>query len=203
MVVHRRIVKLNVTPKELDAYNPPRGIIMLTLEQLYDDKGAPKNQAYVEFAASNFQPEEMLRKDLSDIRHHLGDFWRNRILEDAITYHPKSPKRLYRLEGILDHPLITGKPIVRTPGGVAARKVDVPLEIRRAADAAGDRHEVFIPADRIKSQFVISTQNNEPFWIKSKHSRQEKRRVQRSAEEVVEERGPVEEGFDYGTLDEG
>jgi len=207
MTVHRRIVELRITPDELMAFNPPRGIIMLTLEdnhrtqKVIDDP--TEGRAIIEFGASDGQPEPILRKNLGDIRHHLGDYWRNRIINDAITYHPKSPRRLYRIEALLDHPLLTGRPIVRTPGGAAVRKVDVPLEIKRLADGAKDVTEVPINPDRLREQMVIATENNAPFWIKSKYTKQEKRLVNRNAEEMEEELGPPEEMYDYGTIEEG
>lgn len=205
MTVFRRIAKLNVTREEINAYSPPRGIIASELEWVLDrETGKPKNQAVMEFACSDYQPEEMLRKNLSDIRYHLHDgFWRNRIVEDAITYHPKSARRIYRIEAILDHPLITGKPIRRRPGGVEARRVDVPLAIRKAAEEAGDVHEISISPARMASQLVIATRNNEPFWIKPKYVNQERQRVVRGPEEVVEQMGPLENKFDYGTIEEG
>ena len=203
MTVFRRIAKLSVTPQELMAYNPPKGIVAITLEELKDDKGRPKNQAYIEFVCSNYQPEPALQKNLSDIRHHLGDYWRNRIIEDNVTTHPKSPKRAYRIESILEHPLLTGKPIIRDAGRAATRKVDVPLAIRRAGEEARDVHEIAIAPWRMKSQLVIATEQNDPFWIKPKYVRQERKRVVRGPEDIVEEVGEQENMFDYGTIDEG
>ena len=138
-MVDRRIVRLKATEADMNNYNPPPGINLIFLEWFHD-----KGEVIVEFVSSQLQPDPLLRKSAQDIRHELGTTWRNRLLQDNLGSHPKSPRRAMVVESILNHPFLTGKAKGMTnrneliPSGMEL----TPRELKRAGETAIDVHDV-------------------------------------------------------------
>lgn len=128
-MVDRKVVKLNMTQAEAATYRPPPGVNVTWLEWL------PSKKAVIaEFSASDVQPDPLLRRSAKDITHELGTSLRNRIIDNNMgTYH-LSPRRIMRVEALLDHPFLK----------------DAPREVKRNVEAATDVHELAVPKEAVE-----------------------------------------------------
>jgi hypothetical protein len=122
LTIHRQIVKLRLSPQELAAYTPPKGVDMQVLEWI-----PKKQEVIVEFISSDNQPEPEMRKTARHLDHELAthNMLRNRVVEKLRTHH-KSQPRSHVVQSLLNHPQLP----------------DAPAEVKKAFEAAKHVHNV-------------------------------------------------------------
>lgn len=182
-MVEHYIAKLKLTPEEYNSYNPSTGVDMVKLEEGPD-------YFVVVFVGSDLNPNPILQKTASEIRHDVLTTFRNRILEDNITTHPMLPPRLQKIETILDHPNVTSH---------------VSRELKMAAEAATEVHDVELTKeqfDEIKKDRE-SGRELEPKEIRRKRSQVMER--QSDGRVVTRDSGREEERYvvQFGVVDIG
>lgn len=130
-MVERRTVKLNMTPEEARTYRAPPGIDIMWLEWM------PSQKAVIaEFVTSDVQPDPLLRRSAKDVTHELGTALKNRVIDGNMGHqHHLSPRRAYRIEAMLDHPLLQS----------------APREVKRNVEAATDVHDVLLTKEQVES----------------------------------------------------
>ena len=167
-MIDRRIVKLNVSQDELASWTAPKGISFVVLEWI-----PVKEQAIIEFACSELAIDPLERKNMTDIRHILGTQWRNRLIEDNITNHPASPKRIMTVGGILNHPFITGEGEKTFKGRsmLQSGKPIISQELKKAADSAIDLHEIEMSPTQAQQNLKLGS-TGEPLKIEPREVRQ-------------------------------
>lgn len=171
-MVERRVVKLKLSPEEMQLYVPPHGVDVIWLEYK-----PSRNEAVAEFVTSDAQPDPLLRKSAKDIRHELGTYWRNRLLEDNISHH-LSPRRAMRVEGLLNHPLLE----------------NAPREVKRMVDAATDVHEVKLTKEQADAMATGKRgAKAEPKEVRTEHRRSENL-GEYDVETYVYEMGQIDSG---------
>lgn len=134
MTVSREIVKLLYTRPEAWEYsiNPPPEALGISVSWLQwlplKPNETEKDQKVItEFITSDRYLVRTEQKTEKDIRLLLGTHFRNRLLDRGLS-HQDSPTIALRIEAPLGHPLVAGPTASR--------------EIKRAAETAGDVHEV-------------------------------------------------------------
>lgn len=129
-MVERYLARLKLTPEEAAAYSPKPGVDILWLDWEKPDV------VVAEFVGSDLFPQAILRKTAADIRNDVLATFRNRIVEDNLGTHPKSPQRALKIETLLEHPNVTRS---------------VPRELKMAAEAATEVHDVEMTKEELNS----------------------------------------------------
>src|SRR5215212_2400130 len=169
-MVDRRIVKLKATQEMMEKYNPPPGINLIFLEWM-----PKKEEVIVEFVASPLQPDPVYRKNMNDIRHELGLVWRDRLLQDDLRQHEKSPRRAMVVESILNHPFITGDTKGINLEGLLPSGVQLsPRELKKAAEEAIDTKEIKMSPEQAEEQIRLGS-TGQKLNIQPVEVRQERR----------------------------
>jgi hypothetical protein len=120
-LVETYIARLRLTPEEVAAYNPRPGVDVLWLEREKPDV------MVAQFVGSDLYPQPHLRRTAAQLRTEVLDTFRGRVIDDNLTYHPKTPRRLLKIETILDHPNVSS---------------GVTRELKMAAEGATEVHDV-------------------------------------------------------------
>lgn len=177
-----------MTHEDALAYRPPTGIDVNFMGWEKEDV------VVVEFVGTDLHPNELYKKTVGEIRHEVQTAFRNRLISDNLgTYHQASP-RVMQVHAILEHPLVSG------PG--------VSREIKRAAEAATDVHEIEMTRDEVREMKQnLPHPKYQADYLEPKEIRHRKRRfMDRTPEgkEIVREE-PAEDVsvFTSGLIDSG
>lgn len=123
-MVDRYIAKLNLTPEQVAAYNPPKGIDVGWFNWEKPDV------VVAVFVGSDLHPNPLYRKTANQLRDEVHTTFRNRIVEDNLQTYFNLPPRLMKIETILEHPDVT------------SRESGASREIIKAAEGATEVHDV-------------------------------------------------------------
>lgn len=187
----------------MEKYNPPPGISLIFLEWM-----PKKEEVIVEFVTSSLQPDPIYRKNMNDIRHELGLVWRDRLLQDDLRQHEKSPRRAMVVESILNHPFITGDTKGIDIEGLLPAGVQLsPRELKKAAEEAVDTKEIKMSPQQAEEQIRLGS-TGQKLNIQPVEVRQERRLEQilsmgGEKAEYREVYGPEENVYLQGVLDSG
>jgi hypothetical protein len=190
------MARLAMSYEESLKYVPPAGLNVSFLEWL-DEQGKTieepqqiimnAKQVVIEYLCTDKEPDPVLNKSMNDIRHELGTTWRNRLLEDNLSSHPQRPRKGMMVEINLGSTLLK----------------DAPEDIRRAADAATDIHDIEVSPYEAEHAKVESTGKRLPF-VQPRAVVQDKILQQQGPEKgVVEVLGPERYRYKMGVLDIG
>lgn len=151
-MVERYLARLKLTQDEAALYNPRPGTDILWLEWEKPDV------VVAEFVGSDLNPISALRKSAAEIRQEVRIDFRNRVVEDNLGSHPKSPRRALKIETYLEHPNVTSD--------------TTPHELKKAAEAATEVHDVELTKEQFNMiQRPDSGEKLEPREIR--HTRQQ------------------------------
>lgn len=190
-MVERQWVRLNLTPEEVNLYEPPKGIDVSWVEW------EKPNVVVAEFICSDLQPDPQFRKTEDDLRHEILTHFKGKLIDESLGGYHRYSQRGFKLDVVLNSPLVTGR--------------TVPLEIKRAADAATEVHDVELTQKEVEQMKAVAVKAkalpNKHTQIEPKEKRLRKRKiVSRSPEgkEYVQEE-PYEEVhvFEVGCIDSG
>jgi len=190
-MVERQWVRLNLTPEQVNNYDPPKGIDVSWV------RWEKPNVVVAEFMCSDLQPDPIYRKTADELRHEILTHFKTKIIDDNLGSYYLSSARGMKIDTVLNSPLVTGR--------------TVPRAIKRAAEAATEVHDIELTlseVEQMKREAVkAGVLPNTKTEITPKEKLFRKRKVvSRSPdgkETVLEE--PIEEVqvFEFGCIDSG